>query len=205
MIVTRRPCTIYDVDVVGSAVLAVLGLAAWLLVAAPWQRTWRTYRELRTQQTVAEQRLQNDVVDGERYQRELADLEQLAHTQASQVPCLNSLPQLLSKMTAIAKDAHVELLNVAPQPALTDGAYLVSDIRIVGRGTSHDFLYFLDRLAQDNPYQSLRTCSIARSVAAPEPTCELNWAVRLYMFPLADPPASTSTAGSAPASAGGQP
>jgi hypothetical protein len=86
-------------------------------------------------------------------------------------------------MTDLAKDAELELINVAPRPAVAEGAYLVSDIEVTSRGRSHDFIRFLDQLALGNPYQALRSCSITHLASSDRTTCDLTWTVRLYVLP----------------------
>lgn len=187
MIVCKKPITLHDVDLMGMAGLAALGLAAWWLVAAPWQQTWTNYGELAAKHRSIETQLQEDVVELERFQQGLAQLEQTLTSQAEKVPRAVSGSRLLREMTDVAKHAQLRILSVAPQPAKRDGDYVINDIQLTARGRSRDFIRFLDRLARDNPYQSLQHCSITRPAGRDEPTCELSWLVRLYLLPT-DPP-----------------
>lgn len=186
MIVCRKPCTLYDFDLLGLAGLVVVGLAAWWAVVAPWRQMWSRYAELVDAQEHTERALRQEVAALDGFEQGLAQLEDAVVSEADDVPRSSAYAQLLRRMTDAALDARLELLNVSPQPLVTRGAYVVSDVRLGGRGRSQDFLRFLDRLAQENPCQSLQMCSLTRSGQADtqgSALCELTWTVRLYLLP----------------------
>jgi hypothetical protein len=183
MIVSRRPWTLYDVDLLGAGGMLALALLAWWLVAAPWQAMWRDYRALAAARTAAQTRLQQAGLELRGYEERLAELAQTVTTQTRAVPAADELSRQLRRMTDTAGATQLAVLSVTPQPAALDGAYWVSDVQFGGRGQSQDFIRFLDRLAQENPYQALRTCSITHNGAADQPLCDLNWTVRMYLVP----------------------
>ena len=183
MSIAKKPSRLHDVDLAGLIGLAVLGLVAWWLVIAPWQRTWSSYQELATRRATTEAGLQQDVIEFERFQLGVVRLEETIARHAEEVPQATSISRVLREMTDIAQAARLELMSVAPQPARWDGDYVINDIRVAGRGRSHDFIRFLDEFARENPYQSLEYCSITRPANHAEPTCELSWLVRLYLLP----------------------
>lgn len=184
MILCRKPIPIYDVDLIGVAVLAVTALAAWLCAVVPWREAWRTQRALATRYAVAQQQLQTNLGELQQLQSRLAQVQNFVNTQQAQVPHPGALSHMLREMTEIAKDERLELLAVTPQPAAREGAYVVNDIQVVGRGASHDFIRFLDQFARRNPYQYVRHGQLRRDATAPSPTCELHWTVRFYMLPI---------------------
>lgn len=183
MIVCRKPWTLFDFDLLGGAGLVVLGLAAWWAVLAPWRQMWSDYRRLVAARSDAGNRLRQQVTELERFEQGLAQLEEVVASETAHVPRLDGFSQLLQGMTAAAADSQLELLNVSPQPAAASGAYLVSDVQLGGRGGSRDFIRFLDRLARENPYQALQTCSITRPSQNAQATCDLTWTIRLYLLP----------------------
>lgn len=183
MIIARKPWVLYDVDLLGAGTVIALALAACWLTVMPWQRTWARSRELATQHATLQAGLRDDVAELERFEQQLKQLEGVVNTQAAEVPRADSVSDLLRRITDLAKDAELELINVAPRPATVEGAYLVSDIEVTARGRSHDFIRFLDQLAMGNPYQALRSCSITRPASSGRPTCELVWTIRLYVLP----------------------
>jgi hypothetical protein len=183
LVVCRKPWTLYDVDLVGALVVAALLIAGGWLTAARWKDTWSEYQRLAHARAVAEAKLQEDVQEIGQFQQRLAPLQQLVNAQGDRVPAASAFPHLLRQVTDIARDSDLDLVSVAPEPAAPQGSYLVCDVVFEAHGHSLSLVRFLDRLAQDNPYQSLVACSINRHAASPERTCELAWVVRLYMMP----------------------
>lgn len=183
---TRRLPDISHVDLIGAAVLLLMFLAGWWLVLAPWQATWREYRQLSALRSKAETELRRDMIELSRFTEDLAWLENVIAGESREVPRAGALPELLQAMTQVAEQAEVELLTVAPQPGEMEGDYWVTDIRLVGRAESRAFIRFLDQLAEQNPYQALRACSIRRPADDEEPVCNVAWTVRFYMLPDVD-------------------
>jgi Tfp pilus assembly protein PilO len=185
---------IYDVDVLGAAGLLALGVAAWLLVILPWQRTWQGSDSQRARQGTAETQLQDALAELNAFEQQLQRLEGLVAGQADRVPHTDALPDLLRQISELAQSARLELLNVVPRPAVASGPYWLSDIQIGARGESRDFIRFLDQLARLNPYQTLRAATVTRPPAAGPAACDLSWTLRLYLLS----PAATTPAGSTP-------
>jgi hypothetical protein len=183
VIVSRRPWTIYDVDIVGGASVLLLLAAAMWFVVWPWQRTWRDYRQTTTARTEAVTGLGDDRLALDEFEQSLQPLQQVIASQTRQIPYADSFARLLRQLTDVANEAQLQLLTVQPQPIVASGPYLVSDIHLGGRGRSRDFIRFLDRLAQENPYQSLLTCAMDRAAGEIQPACNLSWTVRLYLLP----------------------
>ncbi|GEM_PF-999331 len=179
-------CTLYDVDLLGLVGLALLAAAGWGLVFAPLGRMWNEYRSLAAGRIEVEAGLATETRELEHFEQGLAELDQATATEANRIPTSQAYWRLLQDLTDLANQNQLELLSVAPQPMTTSGSYLVSDIKLAGRGRSLDFIRFLDRLAQQNPYQSLTDCSISRPLQADQPICELTWTVRLHFLPPGD-------------------
>ncbi len=182
MIIMRRPRPIYDVDVAGSAALVALALAAWWLVARPCAATWEEYSRTVATRTTLAGRVDADSRALQRSGQELARLEQLVSTEAGQVPPVSAFSDQLRGMSAAAQEAGLRLMNVEPQAAQPSGPYTITDIKVDGRGVSRDFLRFLDRLATENPYQSLRAFSIRRTADSLDPACSPSWTTRFYLL-----------------------
>lgn len=184
MIVCRKPWTLYDVDLAGIGGAAVLLLAGWWLVAAPWQALWREFHTFAAARTAEQAGLRADLVGLTEFEQSVTDLERVVLTQEGAVPTADTISQQLQKLTDLAAATDVELLSVTPQPVAAAGEYVVSDVQIGGKGRSHDFIRLLDRLAQENPYQSLRNCVISHSSPPDQAACELNWTMRMYLLPV---------------------
>ncbi len=183
MIVCKKPFTIHDVDLMGLGVLLTLAAAAWPFVIAPYHDMWTNYNTLSAQRSAVESELGRDIEELRRFEQRLGELKDVITAETGAVPTTTALSRLLREMTAIAEESNLDIISVVPQPAVSGGAYLVSDIRVGARGASRDFVRFLDRLAQENPRQSLQACSITRAPGDDQPTCDLNWTLRLYLLP----------------------
>ncbi len=183
MILCRRPVTVHDVDVVGALGVLALGIAAGVLIVLPWQRTWGGFGEVVQRQRLAEAGLRQDLAALEQLEGGFVRVAAALDAQSAQVPRTAAISQLLQNMTDVARAAELELVSVTPQPVGAEGPYEVSDIQVTGRGRSSDFVRFLDLFAQENPYQTLRHCTITRAASAPDAVCELAWSVRLYFLP----------------------
>jgi hypothetical protein len=59
----------------------------------------------------------------------------------------------------------------------------------VGEAPLSGSRYLTPCLAEANPYQALRTCSITRAANGSDPTCDLKWTLRLYLLPQEPSPA----------------
>lgn len=133
MIVARKPWLLYDVDVIGILGALVLSVAAGWFVFARWQQTWTDYRELAAERSTAQSELQTELHKLEQYESGLAQLRHAVQSQTHRVPSVGALSSLLREMTDIARDVNLEVLSVTPQPLLSEGPYLVSDIPMGGR------------------------------------------------------------------------
>lgn len=184
MIICRKPFTLHDVDLLGLVGLTVLGALAWWLVVLPWQRTWASYRELAGRHAAAQASLRGAMAELTKYRDGLDALRSVIAAEAENVPQAASISRMLRDMTGIARESGIEILSVVPRPAARDGDYVVNDIHVLGQGRSLDFMRFLNRLAEANPYQSLQQCSIQRSAEGGEPRCRLAWQIRLYLLPV---------------------
>jgi hypothetical protein len=185
MIICRKPWTLYDVDLVGAALLVVLVAAGFWLVALPARQAWSAYRQTAASFVAAQRKLEQDAHDVEGFEQQLVTFEDLVAAGMRGVPDPNAFVPRLREMTQAAEAEQVRVLNVAPVPSTLEGAYLVVDVQVTGRGASPAFFRFLDRLARENPYQALRAFTISRPAASAEESCELAWTIRFYLLPAA--------------------
>jgi hypothetical protein len=187
MIVCKKPWTIYDVDLAGLSALTVLGLLTYFVVILPVRRHWDSYRDLSAQQQSSETVLRQTGNQLRRVEADVARLKAAIVSLAEQAPQPSSLPQFLSRTTILAEGMQLEVFQVIPHTIQTVDGCPVADIEMSGRGYSLDFIRFLDMLARENPYQSLRRFSITRLEQPEGGLCDLSWTVRLHMLPLDSP------------------
>ncbi len=180
MIVCREPVVVYDVDLIGAAVLCVFGLAAYFAVVAPWQSTRDGYQQLARQREVAVAARDQAASKLDSGHRELQQLEELIAARQEGAAGAPVTAQLLGRLSALAEGSGLELRQVKPLPPTDVGPYRCMDVQMSARGSSPRFLRFLDRLAQECPNQSLLQYSITHASAESEGECNLEWTLRLF-------------------------
>jgi len=184
MIVCKKPCTVYDVDLAGLSALTVLGLLTYFAVVVPMRMHWNSYRDLSARQHSSETAVRQTGNQLRRVEADVTRLQAAIVTLARQAPQPGSLPQFLSRATVLAEGTQLEVFQVIPHATRAVDECLVADIEMSGRGHSLDFIRFLDALARENPYQSLRQFSITRREQSDDGLCDLSWTIRLHMLPL---------------------
>jgi Tfp pilus assembly protein PilO len=182
MIVSRKPCTLYDVDVIGIVVLVVIALAACFGVVVPAGANASEYRELSAKIAAA-----NAAADqtGSRLRRVSQEIEVLqrgvaGHMHAAPKP--SALTPFLQRVASLAIPCNLRIIQVLPQPVQQAEACLTCDVSFSAQGRSLGFARLIHELSRDNPYFSLQDFSIKTSPNAAQPTYELSWTLRLYML-----------------------
>lgn len=182
MIVCRRPCTIYDVDVIGVAVLVVIALAACFGVIVPASANATEYGALSARTAAAHAKTEQT---SERLGALNAEIEMLRSGVADRTraaPKPNAPTPFLQRVASLARDYDLEISQVLPQPVQEADGYLTTEVRFLGRGTYLNFIRLLDQLARDNPYHTLQDFSIRSAADQGDPRCALSWTLRLYML-----------------------
>jgi Tfp pilus assembly protein PilO len=195
MIVARKPCVIYDVDVIGVVGLLVLGLAGWFGVVVPANANAIEYAALSAQIAVAETKLEQASQRLREVNTRIASLQSGVAERTRDAPKRTALTSFLQCAATVAEECDLQIVQVVPQPVREAEGYFVGDVSFTGRGTCLDFARFVDRLARRNPYHAVQAFAIEqRGGEADDAQCQLSWTLRLYM--LGD---------EAPAEAEGQP
>ena len=187
MIICKRPFVLYDVDAAGVAALVLLGVVAYFAVFIPVQAQQKASRALRTELTDTRSTTGQTAAQLQTVRQDVAQLQRCLADGAAQAPTATSLTQFLSRIALLAEDANLQVLQIVPAPTQRVGDHLTSDVHISGRGRSLDFIRFLDRLARENPYQSLQRFSITQDEGAADELCTLSWTIRLNMLRPAPP------------------
>ena len=184
MIVCRKPCVIYDVDVIAITALAAIGLAACFGVVIPATADASQYQELTARITAAKAR--TDAVND--HVQEVANtigvLERGVDDRTRAAPKPGALTEFLRRVANLAQLSGLQIVQVVPQPTQRADGYRFATIRYTAHGNSRDFARFVDHLARDNPYFVLREFSIQAGPAADGSRCQLVWTLQLYMLDL---------------------
>lgn len=192
MIISRRPIPIFDVDLVGAATIAAVVAAGWWLVLQPLQQTWSDYGAVALEHRTVQEALQGEIAALEEFRRRVTQYEEVVADHADAVPNAGTVSDLLQEITDLAEASNLEVFTVRPARGTRQGAFTVSDVEVGGRGSSRNFVRFLDELAQRNPYQTLMRCTIRRLPESEGDACDLRWTTRLYLLPDAESPLAAS-------------
>lgn len=187
MIITRRPLTIYDVDLAGTGAMAILVLATVWAFLAPAQRCWEACYRRSAQIRATEAASTRLTLRLREAHEALQRLEAALAERGRDVPDRDAITGFLNRAALLADQCGLRIMQMAPDTPRREGAYLVSDIDMAGQGRSLDLIRFLDRLARENRYQSLRRFTVTRT-SAETGDCSLSWVLRLHMLPPATGP-----------------
>jgi len=182
MIVCKKPCTIYDVDVIGVVALIAVGVAACLGVVIPATADASEFRALSAKIAQANSKTEQTGVRLSKVDLQIEELQRGVDEQTRLAPKPGALSPFLQRVASVAEGCNLRIHRVLPQPGQRADGYAIGDIRFSGAGSSLDFVRLLDQLARDNPYYALRDFSIRRSADSTDPGCALSWTLRLYML-----------------------
>lgn len=192
MIVLRRPWVLYDVDVVGAAVAALLiALGCWQ-IPARWSALARQYRSLSDACRLSETRLAAEAPALAEAQHDIEEFAAAVALRDASFPRTAALGSIVNDLTGDVRRAGLELISVSPQPPKQVGIYDQCEIPFSARGSAVDFARFLDEVGQRFACAELTACAITRASKSGDATCSINWALRLTL--LSDRPVETKGA-----------
>lgn len=182
MIVCRRPCKLYDVDVVGLAVLLVVASAAWLGVIRPARAKAAEHRDLAAKIVSAGAAADKTGERLRKVNRQMKLLQSGVAGHIDSAPKPGALAPFLQRVASLAARCELEIIQVVPQPVQVADGYLACAVSFSGRGRSLDFARLIHELSRGNPYFSLQDFSIKSVPNAAGGECELSWTLRLHML-----------------------
>jgi hypothetical protein len=182
MIVCRKPCTVYDVDVIGMAVLVVLSLAACFCVVIPAGKNGDEYRVLSTEVSSTRNAIAQANGRLRQVNAEISLLEKAVSERTRAAAKPGELTPFLHQVVSLAEACDLEVAQVLPEPVRRSGGCLVGEARFSGRGNVVDFLRLLDQLGQKTPTFALKAFSIKGAGKPDDSRCILSWTMRLYML-----------------------
>jgi hypothetical protein len=182
MILCRKPCVLFDVDVIAGAILLVIALASYFGVIRPAYANAAGYRDLAAKIEAANAQVSAtseklSVVHGQ-----VERLREGVALQSEAAPKADALTPFLGRIADLADECGVTIAQVAPRPLRRNDGYLSGDIFFTGTGGSLGFARLLNRLSCEHPYFTLEEYSLKRAAGAGSQACELVWTLRLYML-----------------------
>ncbi len=182
MILCRKPCAIYDVDLIGLAALAVIALAACFGVIVPASATATECRALSGRIAAADAKAEQTNGRLHRVNAEIDRLQSGVAERTRAAPKPGALTPFLQRVASVAETCELQLTQVLPQPVQKVDGCLLGDVWFAGQGTGLDFARLLDELARENPYYTVQDFSIAHVGEPDDPRCKLSWTLRLQML-----------------------
>lgn len=183
MILLRKPVRVFDVDVLGVAVLVALGATAYLTAVVPSRAQAEEHRALSSEAMTAEAK----VLDAEGRLRGIERLtRELQTTVAERIaksPTRAEINAIVNSMMLETASANLQIESVEPRPPLRVGDHYVCDVIMVGRGRAPDFVEFLESLAERHPYHSIEMLSIARGAGYEDEACRFEFHLQLHLLP----------------------
>lgn len=182
MIVCRKPCTIYDVDVIGIAALVVIALAACFGVIVPASANATEYRALSATIAAVKANAEQTNRQLRKVNGEIGLLRSGVAERTRAAPKPGALTPFLQRVASLAEECDLQIEQVLPQPVRQAGNYLVGEVHFSGRGTALNFAWLLEQLGRENRYHALQEFSITQANDPSDGRCNLSWTLRLYML-----------------------
>jgi hypothetical protein len=182
MIITRKPWTLYDVDVIALAALALIGLTACFGVMLPAGAHASEHTELSAQIASATAAADETGAVLHNVIREINMLQVGIADHVLAAPKPGALTPFLQRVASLSRRCNLRITQVVPEPVRTADGYLTCDVSFSGQGRCLDFARLIHDLSEENPYFSLQSFSIMAEGSPTQPTCKLSWMLRLYML-----------------------
>ena len=116
MIVCRKPCILYDVDVIALTALLAIGLAACFGVVMPAMADASRYQEFAARIKAAKSKTDETREHVQEVSNTIALLERGVDEQARAAPRPGALTGFLRRVATLAQDSQLEIIQVVPQP-----------------------------------------------------------------------------------------
>lgn len=177
MIVLRRPLTIFDVDVIGVAVLLALAVTAYVVCVRPQRQDARRLAQVRAELAQARLSLQHQRDQLRAVQDQTRRLATALgrHQPPEAVP--RTLAEHVTRVLAAAGACGLEVEDFSPTASASAGGGLT----LRGTGSSEDLLRFLQACARREPYHAVEELDIR---GGSDGRCQFRCTLRFF-----DPPA----------------
>ncbi len=191
MIIARRPCLIFDVDLIGLAALLGLAAMAWFVAIRPQQQDARKLAQLALQLDQARLTLQQKRDQLRAVQDQTERLAGLLARGKRTEPPARSMAEHVSLVLAAAGRCGLDVIDFTPtDPSGDDPAGLT----LRCRGTSRAFLEFLRTCARREPRHRIERFAIR---VRGDGVCELECVMR-FIKPTQPPEPSSDRSGDQP-------
>jgi hypothetical protein len=181
MILLARPVRIYDVDLVGGVMVAMISIAAFVLVVRPTFEGDELGHQARQAVALAEASIDRTTGRLEQTTRDLKALSTAVDLRAVAAPNARDSAGFPSAVAGAADAVGARIVQMAPIAARETERGLVSDLQVTARGSVLDLARLLDRLRRDRSHHQILEYSVLETRDPADARCTLTFTVRLFL------------------------
>lgn len=183
MIVTRRPFSIFDVDLVGAVMLGVLGVIAYGTVLRPILDGQQLTRQLSGAVSATEGAIARSATRLDKYQDDVRGLSGRVERRMKDAPTERDAGVFPQQISAAAERNGVVMLQMTPAtPKMCDRGR-VADVHTVARGGLAAVIGMLDDLRLVCPHMQVHEVGISQGQTGDDPHCTFALTMRMYILP----------------------
>lgn len=183
MIVLRSPLRLYDVDLVGIALLAAALAGGYFGLLVPQAANSAEYARSVQATDQAQAQLDLKLLEFQALKRNIASLEVGVAERYENAPKVGDVNRIVNSLASIAKETEIAIDSIVPEQARRSDERFSSDIRIVANGRSVSFIKFLDEVSRAHPQHSIESMTIHIDKRADHTICALTLTLRFYFLP----------------------
>lgn len=181
MILVRKPVRIYDVDLIGIVMVAIIGIVAYVSVILPALEGASLGAQLRQSVALADESIQRTAQRLDRYTQDVKLLSVAVAERAAASPGMRDSAGFPSSVAGAAEAVGVHVLQMAPIAPRETERGLVSDLQVVARGTLLDLTRLLDRVRRERTHCQVLEYVVTESRDPSDPRCVITFTLRLFL------------------------
>ena len=181
MILVSKPVRIFDVDLIGAVMVAIVGIVAYVSVILPAMDGASAGAHLRLSVALADESIQRTAHRLDRYSQDIQALSRAVAERAAASPGTRDSAALPSVVSVAAQAAGVHVLQMVPFAPREAEHGLISDLQVVARGTLLDLTRMLDRLRLECAHHQVLEYGVTESREPGDRRCMLMFTLRLHL------------------------
>jgi len=185
MILVHRPIRVFDVDLIGAVMVAIIGIVAYVSVILPAVDGASASMQLRQSLALADESIQRTAQRLDRYTQDIQALSRAVTERSAASPGVRDSAALHSVVAAAAEATGVHVMQMVPVTQRETERGLVSDLQVVARGSLLDLTRLLDRLRLERHHYQVLEYGISESREGADRRCVITFTLRLHLAPAA--------------------
>lgn len=182
MVIWRQPFCVFDVDVIGVALIVAIGAIGQFAVIEPWLATARAQQSTQVEVTRLDAAVRSARARLDAIKSKNETMRMCVSVRAAGTPSAASLGGFANQVSSLAAECGLSVEQataVMPQ----DGQDLQTrDVQVKARGSVVEFAHFSDRMRRENQFHRITEYSIAPPAAGGD-QCTITWTSRLHLMP----------------------